>query len=236
MNLYVYDLGDEDNASSSRTFTRLRHQVPSLGDKAIVFENGGWIYRFDLATRKGREDSDPHPRGSRRRPRRADEREQERHAVTRFRPTASGPCSTARGDIFTVPAKDGADAQPDQHLRRPRAQCRMVARRQERSPSSPTPPARTRSGPIAPTAAAQPTQLTNGGDTYKYELALVARQQEDPLGATRNCGCNTSMSARSRSRRSTQGEGVGDPRFRLVARSQVDRLRQAGTEEAWPNV
>ncbi len=27
-------------------------KFPSLGDKAIVFENGGWIYRFDLDTQK----------------------------------------------------------------------------------------------------------------------------------------------------------------------------------------
>ena len=31
-------------------------KFPSLGDKAIVFENGGWLYRFDLATNSRNED------------------------------------------------------------------------------------------------------------------------------------------------------------------------------------
>ena len=38
--------------ASSPTFTDFDIKFPSLGDKAIVFENGGWIYRFDLATEK----------------------------------------------------------------------------------------------------------------------------------------------------------------------------------------
>ncbi len=33
-------------------FTDFDIKFPSLGDNAIVFENGGWIYRFDLATEK----------------------------------------------------------------------------------------------------------------------------------------------------------------------------------------
>ena len=34
-------------------FTDFDIKFPSLGDKAIVFENGGYIYRFDLEDREG---------------------------------------------------------------------------------------------------------------------------------------------------------------------------------------
>ena len=51
MNLYSYDLG------SKRTRKLTNHtdfdvKFPSLGDNAIVFECGGYLYRFDLASEK----------------------------------------------------------------------------------------------------------------------------------------------------------------------------------------
>jgi tricorn protease len=49
MNLYVYDL----NSKQTRVLTAFKEfdiKFPSLGDQAIVFENGGYIYRFDLAS------------------------------------------------------------------------------------------------------------------------------------------------------------------------------------------
>jgi tricorn protease len=51
MNLYVYDTADKTTRQLTR-FTDFDIKFPSLGDKAIVFENGGWIYRFDLADEK----------------------------------------------------------------------------------------------------------------------------------------------------------------------------------------
>jgi tricorn protease len=51
MNLYVQAVGDK-TANQLTQFTDFDVKFPSLGDKAIVFENGGWIYRFDLATEK----------------------------------------------------------------------------------------------------------------------------------------------------------------------------------------
>ena len=74
-------------------FTDFDIKFPSLGDKAIVFENGGYIYRFDLATEEGREGAGAHPRRPRRGARRADGCQQERGAATRSRRTASGRCS-----------------------------------------------------------------------------------------------------------------------------------------------
>ena len=51
MNLYVQPIGAK-TATQLTHFTDYDVKFPSLGDKAIVFENGGWIYRFDLATEK----------------------------------------------------------------------------------------------------------------------------------------------------------------------------------------
>ena len=51
LNLFSYDLTTK--ATSKLTdFKDFDIKFPSLGDKAIVFENGGFIYRFDLATEK----------------------------------------------------------------------------------------------------------------------------------------------------------------------------------------
>ena len=51
MNLYVYDTVDKSTRPLT-TYKDFDIKFPSLGDKAIVFENGGYIYKFDLATEK----------------------------------------------------------------------------------------------------------------------------------------------------------------------------------------
>ncbi|HEY2786415.1 MAG TPA: S41 family peptidase [Fimbriiglobus sp.] len=51
MNLYKIDLGTKQTTTLT-TFTDFDCKFPSLGDKAIVFENGGWIYKLDCATDK----------------------------------------------------------------------------------------------------------------------------------------------------------------------------------------
>ncbi len=48
-NLFVLDLNNRETRQLTR-FTEFAVKFPSLGDDAIVFENGGFIYRFDLAT------------------------------------------------------------------------------------------------------------------------------------------------------------------------------------------
>ena len=47
MNLYVYDLGTK-NLRRLTNFTDFDIKFPSLGKNAIVFEYGGYIYKFDL--------------------------------------------------------------------------------------------------------------------------------------------------------------------------------------------
>src|SRR5262249_40657777 len=51
MNLFVYDLADKTIKQLTH-FTDFDIKFPSLGDGAIVFENGGYVYRFDLANSK----------------------------------------------------------------------------------------------------------------------------------------------------------------------------------------
>ena len=51
VNLYCYDLKSKETTKVT-DFTTYDIKFPSLGDQAIVFENGGFIYTFDLVTRK----------------------------------------------------------------------------------------------------------------------------------------------------------------------------------------
>jgi len=48
-NVWSYDLKTKASKQVT-TFKDFDVKFPSKGDKAIVFENGGWIYKLDLAT------------------------------------------------------------------------------------------------------------------------------------------------------------------------------------------
>src|SRR5437016_13655894 len=51
MNLFV--VPEQGGKARQLTFFKdFDIKFPSLGDRAIVFEQGGWIYRFDLETEK----------------------------------------------------------------------------------------------------------------------------------------------------------------------------------------
>jgi tricorn protease len=105
MNLYSYDLGSKQTKKLT-AFTDYDIKFPSLGDNAIVFENGGYLYRFDLATEKAErvpvtiaEDFDSG------RPVVVDVS----GSVTNFEiaPDGNRALFGSRGDVFTVPAKYG---------------------------------------------------------------------------------------------------------------------------------
>ncbi len=51
MNLYSYDLGTKQTKKLTN-YTEFDIKFPSLGDSAIVYENGGYIYRFDTAAER----------------------------------------------------------------------------------------------------------------------------------------------------------------------------------------
>jgi tricorn protease len=105
LNLYSYDL--DTKATTQRTFfTEFDIKFPSLGTDAIVFENGGFIYRFDL--KAGKEEK--------LRIRISDDLDAGRGGivdvsknVTNFEiaPDGNRALFGARGEIFTVPAKFG---------------------------------------------------------------------------------------------------------------------------------
>ncbi|GIW78213.1 MAG: tricorn protease [Gemmatales bacterium] len=104
-NLYVYDL-ETKKTRRLTNFSDFDIKFPSLGKEAIVFEKGGYIYRFDLKEEKAvkvpvriLEDET----GSR------PEWKNVKEFITRYEisPDGARALFVARGDIFTVPAKDG---------------------------------------------------------------------------------------------------------------------------------
>jgi tricorn protease len=105
MNLYVYDL-ETKTTKQLTNFTDFDVKFPSLGPNAIVFENGGYIYRCDLATEKYekvpieiQEDMSIGRGGI----------TKVSESITNYEISPDGKRALfgARGDVFTVPAKNG---------------------------------------------------------------------------------------------------------------------------------
>ena len=105
MNLFVYDL-DSKLTKKITDFADFDIKFPSLGGKAIVFENGGYIYRLDIESEKYekvniriQEDLS----GGR------SEIVSVAGNVTNYEIAPDGKRALfgARGDVFTVPAKHG---------------------------------------------------------------------------------------------------------------------------------
>ena len=104
-NLFSYDLASKQTKQLTQ-FTDFDVKFPSLGGKTIVFEQAGQIWKFDLATEK----SSAVPITIR------EDFAATRPALTNVAkslasvsPSPDGQRVTvvARGDVFTVPAKDG---------------------------------------------------------------------------------------------------------------------------------
>ncbi len=106
MNLYVYDVNTKKTRKLTN-FTDFDIKFPSLGKRAIVFENGGYIYRFDIESEKYekvviyiQEDLSGGRSGI----------VSVADNVTNYEigPDGKRALFGARGDVFTVPAKYGA--------------------------------------------------------------------------------------------------------------------------------
>jgi len=106
LNIYSYDLSGKQVEQLTH-FTDFDVMWPSMGDSSIIFENGGYLYEFDLATHQPTKLSITLP-GER------DQTMQHWEAVTRnitdfdIAPDGKRAVFAARGDVFTVPAKEGA--------------------------------------------------------------------------------------------------------------------------------
>jgi tricorn protease len=167
MNLYVYDL-DQKRTRPLTRFSDFDIKFPSLGNKAIVFENGGWIYRFDLATEKAVKvpirilEDDAMARTALR------DVSTNIHSYE-ISPDGKRALFDARGDLFTVPAKNG-------QTRNLTRTCGVHERNPKWSPDGKwIAYISDQSGEdeiyiLPQDGKGAPRQLTTNSDTYKYAL------------------------------------------------------------------
>jgi tricorn protease len=106
LNLYSYDMGSKQVEQLTK-FDEFDVMWPSLGPDAIIFENGGYLYTFDLQSHQPKKLT-VYVNG---------ERDQlmkhwvnARPHITDFdiAPDGKRAVFAARGEVFTVPAKDGS--------------------------------------------------------------------------------------------------------------------------------
>ena len=167
MNLYVYDLKTKQTRKLTN-FTEYDIKFPSLGPDAIVFEYGGYIYRFDLKTEKVSKVpifiADDMVTGR-------DKIINVKDYITTFHVSPGGKRALfgARGEIFTVPVKYGNTRNltntSGAHERNPRwsPDGKWIAFISDKSGTGEI--------YIMPQdGSGKPEQLTFNGDTYKYEI------------------------------------------------------------------
>ena len=105
MNMFFYDLNTKETRKVTN-FTEYDIKFPSLGDNAIAFENGGYIYLFDLATEKAEK---LNIRIANDMVQSRDEYKDVSKYIQSWDPSPDGKRIgfAARGDILTVPVKHG---------------------------------------------------------------------------------------------------------------------------------
>jgi tricorn protease len=167
MNLYVTD----EKGSKARALTQFKDfdiKFPSLGDKAIVFEYGGWIYRFDLESEKIEKVT---IRILEDRPLARSRLHSTSKEVTNYEISPDGATALfgARGEVFTVPGKNGVTRNLTNtsgvHERNSKwsPDGKHIAFISDASGEDEV-------CIVTPEGNGKPSQLTSNGDTYKYEL------------------------------------------------------------------
>ncbi len=168
MNLYVHDLASKMTRKLT-DFAEFDIKFPSLGPKHIVFENGGYLYTFDLAAEKTARvpvvvaDDLVSGRGK---VVKVDGR------VTNYEigPDGQRALFGARGDVFTVPVKHGNTRNltktPGIHERSSKwsPDGQTIAFISDQSGTEEV-------WLMDQDGTGEPRQITTGGDTYKYSIA-----------------------------------------------------------------
>ena len=165
MNLFCYN-SETKQTRKVTDFKEYDIKFPSLGDQSIVFENGGYIYNFDIATQKATKISifmNEDLIGGRTKLIDASRR----IGGVDVSPDGNRLVVGARGDIYTVPAKTGITRNltetSDVHERNPRwsPDGKRIAYISDATGEDEI-YVRSQDG------LQKPVQITSNGDTYKY--------------------------------------------------------------------
>ncbi len=198
LNLYSYDVNSKQVEQLTH-FTDFDVMWPSLGPDSIVFENGGYLYTFDLQSKQPKKLTIYLP-GDRDQSHEAlDQRQQEHHRLRHFAGREAGSVRRSRRR-FHRPREGRQHPQPDPHSGHSREAGGLVARRPlDRLRFRPQRRRRT-----LHLAAGRPGQRTADHQRvqgFQVRSHLVTRQQEAGLVRQRlpRSGMSTSTT-RSRSK------------------------------------
>ena len=106
LNLYSYDLGGKQVEQLTK-FDQFDIMWPSLGPDAIIFENGGYLYSFDLQTRQPKKLT-IYVSGERDQAMKHWESASRQITDFDIAPDGKRAVLAARGEVFTIPARDGS--------------------------------------------------------------------------------------------------------------------------------